>query len=462
MNVLRRQRWMAFGAVFALIWQPTVRAETARNGGNWSFLDHYAVASIQAAHGVDEGALLQIERQANADRDEQARPYVYLARALRARLTFDLDGANTLARQCMDVASQVKNETALALCGWLRVNLATAHGDYLEASRMTGEIEPANRVLMQKAGLTEKEVITNPSLFSLRGPESYAGIKNHERYRILEKPTVQDKRALTYDDAREPLIEVVINGVHIKAMMDTGSGPTLVSSKLAKALNLEVTTRTELASDVQGRQVVARVAFAKALSIGSFRVSNARLFVADEEVSPPIVGMDTLRLLGRFAISHDALTLSPPVDVQCRTSAHLRSSIATDPALVGILVNTNFGPFYAGLDTGANDIGYALMGWDAREKFGFDASTSHAFHLQKVMTANGEGVAYYLPIDFSIRLGHATYRRQARMYSNFKMNFDITLGMDSTKDFTYYFDLPHGLACLKPVPPKNEEAQVGK
>ncbi len=418
---------------------------------DWRFLDHYSTESIAAAPGTNEQAILDIERQAQNDPSREARAYVFLAKALLERMHFRPGSADYFAMQCMSAAKDAANDAAFALCGWLRMNLAASDDDYERMALISGQIEAANHRLMRRAGITDGDVEGNPLFFFLRGPGSYADVRSREKPSVHTSLIAPDNVPITYDAWAEPLVKVRINGKTTEFTLDTGTGQTIVSRSLAAKLNLDVSRYQRAGYDAKGRAVIYSVAFVKSFSVGALTVDNFPVFVGKLGKVPPILGMDFLRRVGRFTIRHNKLTLNPEVDLRCHTAALLSSAIFPDPPLIGIETQSDYGRMYAGLDTGADGTGYALADWGMRRKFGIKHAGATTFHIINMITASGNGMAFYVPKSINLQVSGIEFRRPLRLYTNMHLDFDLLLGNKSTRDFSYYFDVVNGVACMRPI-----------
>lgn len=413
--------------------------------------DHYATESIEAAAGTNEQAILDIERQAQSDPSREARAYVFLAKALVERMHFRPDSANHFAVQCMNAAKGAANDTAFALCGWLRMNLAASEGDYERMALISGQIEAANHRIMRIAGLTDRDVEGDPYFSFLRSPSSYADVRSWGRPSVHTSLIGADNVPLTYDAVGRPRVKVRINGRTAEFMLDTGTGPTIVSRSLAAKLNLDISHYQVGGYDIQGRRDISSVAFIKSFSVGAFTVNNFSVLVEKLGKAPPILGMDFLRQVGRFTIRHNKLTLNPKVDLRCHTPAILSSAIFPDYPLIGIETQSNFGRIYAGLDTGAYHESFASALWGMRKKFGFEHAGATTFHLQSIVSESGPGLTFYVPQVINLRVSGIEFKRTLYLYTNLSLDFDLMLNNKSTRDFSYYFDLVNGVACMRPI-----------
>ena len=421
---------------------------------HWRF-DHYAIASFKAASGTDEQAVLAIERQAQSDPLPEARAYVFLAKALRERMHFRLVSADHFAMQCMSAAKEAANDEAFALCGWLRMNLAASDGDYKRVARISGTIEAANHHIMRLAALTDRDVEGNPALFVLRGPGSYADLRSREKPSVHTSVVGPDNIPFTYNKHTEPLVKVRINGTATEFLLDTGSPRTTVSRSLAAKLDLDVTRYHGWFRDALGRRITYAVAFVKSLSVGTFTIDNFPVEVAKLGHQPPILGMDFLLRVGRFTIRHDKLTLSPEVDTQCHTALRFSfgsfdRSIFPRPPRMGIETRSNYGRIYGLLDTGADD--YVAADWRKRKYFGINDKGGATFHIESIETAGTDSaLTAYVSRAIDLQVRGMTYRRTLRLYTNLDLPLHLNLGFQTTRDFSYYFDVVNGVACMRPI-----------
>lgn len=421
---------------------------------HWRF-DHYAREIIVAASGNNEQAMLGIERQAQSDPSPKARAYVFLAKALRERLHFRLVSADHFAMQCMSAAKDAAYDEAFALCGWLRMNLAASDGDYKRVALISGQIEAANHHLMRLAGVTDREVENNPALPYLRGPGAYADLRSRETPSIHTSVVGPEIVPFTYDKHAKPLVEVRINGTATEFLLDTGTPQTTVSRSLAAKLGLDVTRHHGWLPDVLGHHVTYKLAFVKSLSVGTFTIDNFPVVVAKLGHQPPILGMDFLLRVGRFTIRHDKLTLNPEVDTQCHSAARFsmwsfNNPIFPHPPRMGIETRSNYGRIYGMLDTGDDD--YLAADWRKRKYFGINDKGGATFHIESIETAGADSaLTAYVSRAIDLQVRGMTYRRTLRLYTNLDLPLHLNLGFQTTRDFSYYFDVVNGAACMRAI-----------
>lgn len=413
---------------------------------DWRTLGPYGSRLMEAATATDEPALIAVERIARTDASANGRAYTLLAQALRARMHFDFVGADAKASRCMSIAEQGAMDGPLALCGWLRMNIAGLRGDYPAMAALAGRLAAANRRLMQQAGLSDDDVAHEPALSFLRGPESYRGVLDRKPPRVV---FVRDEHVPVRRNASgELMVNVHANGVRMDFNLDTGAGPTVISHKVASAIGAQITPRKEVIMDILGHPAEVRRAYIRFLSVGSFTVRDFPVLVDGDDASAPLLGMDFLKLMGAFTLTDDTLVVGSS-NHACHDNALLRSAVFPDPMLVLLPLETSDGVFHALLDTGAARI-YAMSPWSLRSRFGIkDAETR--FSVEGLATASGGGgLAFYFPTEMSITEGGNSLHRELRLYTNLSLNTDLTLGLPALRDFVFSYDLQRGVGCVQP------------
>jgi predicted aspartyl protease len=415
--------------------------------GDWRFLDPYAVALMEDAHGTDYVALERTESAANKDSNSLAKAYVHLARALQARMRFRLNDADREAVECIKAAQATQNDTAQALCGWLRLNLARIRNDFAAMATISNDMSAVNRKLLSRAGLTQEDAVKSTSFFSLAGAAGYQDMASWPKSSVTkskDEPSIV-KLDTSHDDYL--LVNGEINGQPIQFDLDTGSGYSIISPELASRLNITMAKYKEYKGDLRGNPTPYGMGLIPALTVGTVTVHNLPVYVGSISYDNPILGMDFLFQIGTFGISDNSLILGESPIHTCNTPAVLRSSIAPDSPLVGVAIHTNFGEFYASLDTGSSGIGYAWGDWKMRKKLG--VGSEYILKPQILKSLSGQSVVGFTDVRMQIFLDGDVFDRELRLYPDPPLNTDIVMNRAAIKDFSFFYDLPRGMACLR-------------
>ncbi|HEV2679373.1 MAG TPA: retropepsin-like aspartic protease [Rhodanobacter sp.] len=157
-----------------------------------------------------------------------------------------------------------------------------------------------------------------------------------------------------------PYIQIAINGVTVFFVIDTGAPFSMIPVELADELGLRGMDYREPVTDLTQIAHAYRVAIVDRFGMGATTIRNFPILIENAKEARtrqagqrglPILGMDALIFLRRFALSRHRLVLSPSDDTKCVSPARLSTSIEPFPA-VFFDVETDHGRVVGTLDTG--------------------------------------------------------------------------------------------------------------
>jgi clan AA aspartic protease (TIGR02281 family) len=361
-------------------------------------------------------------------------------------MRFRFEDADREAVTCIEVASTTRNDTAKALCGWLRLNLARIRNDYSALVAISNDMGSANRLLLDRAGVTDEAAAQSSTLFFLTQAGGYQDVESWPR------PTVQwstDKPETLRVDMSQyghAFVNALVDKRSAQFDLDTGSAYTLISPELAKEWGLSISKHQEYQVDVRGNATVYSMALVPSIKIGSVVVHDFPVLVGRYGFDRPILGMDFLFKVGTFGLSSEGLIFNGPSINACRSPAMLRASIAPDLPTVGFATHTDHGNLYASLDTGAQGVGYAMGSWKIKEKLG--VKDAYTLQGQSVITLSAKNDLGFVSARIKFLSGDFALDRELRIYPDMSLNTDIVMTRQSIEDFSFYYDLPRGMACM--------------
>lgn len=389
-----------------------------------------------------------------------------LARALKERMHFRFDEADSAASKCLSVARDTHDDITAEQCGLLRLALARTQLDLGKMERRAEEIQ----AIIDRASIAQGK--TRAALNEDADASYQWTIEHFRSLKGLPPATLRrqgpgpfvvpiEYAGSTAPLAHVPRVRLTLNGREVIFALDTGSYFSIIPAELARRIGVKTTAFLEPVSDLTGKTRLYKTALVKNATIGGLAIRNLPVLVDARDVGQvvaqpqrmsdtPILGMDLLLFLQEFEISKKSLTIFPG-DRGCTSDALFSGEMDPTIADVFLVVDTNNGPLKTLLDTGFDQFaGASFLHKDAYHLT--DLPSSGTTSLALGMYGGVQGRTVDIPVSLLIQ--GETFKRVVKMESALQKPSEMQLGTPSMEDFSFYYDLERGRACMSPIGPE--------
>jgi hypothetical protein len=408
---------------------------------------------------ADETALARIKSDPKV---RSARPaYGFLADALIDRMHFRFQKADERAYACMRLAKKTEDAYAEMQCGMLRLSLSRLQMNLAAMASQAADVQAAENSVYAKLHQSRDEVNKDPSDSYNWTIDHYSSLKGlapavieRERGGPSEVSLFYKKNPMKgFDDI--PHLKISVNGKEVDFVIDTGSYFSMIPKGMASALGLKSTSFKEPTTDMSGITRVSNTAIADSIQVGGVTVHNFPVLLeADERTAlnqanqapQPMLGADFLIFLKRYSISKHKLVLFPEVDEKCDRPALLSGEMDPTIATVLLIIDTNYGNLKSLFDTGNND--YASGSFANRDIYKLKEMPASS---RSVATIGLYGAMINIETDLPliINADDRSFVKKIAIQKNIELPSQMQLGSKTLSDFSYYFDLDRGVACLR-------------
>jgi clan AA aspartic protease (TIGR02281 family) len=133
---------------------------------------------------------------------------------------------------------------------------------------------------------------------------------------VLDTPAAADSRPQVVHIKRDPMTghfiaSIRINGVAIRAIVDTGAQTTVLSARDAQATGADRdVTRTEAMAGIGGYSML-RVTHVRSMDVGGQALGGCTASIGQEGIPYTLLGQTEIARLGRIVIENGEMTITP-------------------------------------------------------------------------------------------------------------------------------------------------------
>ncbi|POA51829.1 hypothetical protein C1889_25550 [Pseudomonas sp. FW507-12TSA] len=273
-----------------------------------------AFAASSELSGIEQATFLPktlvLSKLLNKNNDQSVIAAIILRRSLQSVV-----GAGTGNLTC----AQIVTEERQLACQLLLLGEAFNQKNYQEMLRLYRLLDGGSRAIWSTKvpGLND---------------QSLAAIDEFPAFEQAPAPGATAVGWQTVDNGflmlrAKPYLTVEINGVALKAKLDTGASVSHLSAVDARRLNLQASPwEFDLATYYQDSTVKSKMVLLKTLDVSGQRFKNFAVLMGSTET---LLGLDILSKLGRISINASGITFSSTADQSlCESKVFLGSNLS--------------------------------------------------------------------------------------------------------------------------------------